>query len=110
MINNNQKQRKEIEMKNMDVYRIVETILEYNLPLKHRYILSEMHESTCVQIRTTNWNTHNMIQDALKNSKMLEGTYTEGWCEGGEDKGYESDGLEHGDIQVIEVMQIRERK
>jgi hypothetical protein len=51
-----------------------------------------------------------MIQDALKNSKMLEGTYTEGWCEGGEDKGYESDGLEHGDIQVIEVMQIRERK
>tara|TARA_R100001530_G_C4217847_1_gene129135 strand:- start:270 stop:548 length:279 start_codon:yes stop_codon:yes gene_type:complete len=92
-------------MKNMDVYRIVENLLEYKIPLKHRYILTEMNESKCVQIRTTNWDTHSMIQTTLNHSPLLAGTYNEGWCEG-----LKEHGLEHGDIQVIEVKQITERK
>ena len=94
----------------MDVYRNVESILEYNIPLKHRYILTEMHESKCVQIRTSNWNTHNMIQEALNNSAKLASTYSESWCEGSENRGYRSDSLEHGDIQVIQVTLTKETK
>ena len=89
----------------MDVYKIVDNLLEEHLPRCHRYILSELDESRCVQIRTTNWTTHNMVQDVLKYRKRLNNTYSEGWCEGTSDHG-----LEHGDIQVIEVRQIRERK
>ena len=89
----------------MDVYRNVESILEYSIPLKHRYILTEMNESKCIQIRTANWNTHNMIQETLNNSAKLASTYSESWCEGSIEHG-----LDHGDIQVIEVRQITERK
>ena len=83
----------------MDIYRTVENILEHNIPLKHRYILSELNESKRIQIRTTSWNTHYRIQEALKNSDQLTNTYSEGWCEGTAENG-----LEHGDIQVIDIL------
>tara|TARA_R110002020_G_scaffold297703_1_gene513469 strand:- start:401 stop:670 length:270 start_codon:yes stop_codon:yes gene_type:complete len=89
----------------MDVYKQIESVLEYKIPLKHRYILTEMNESKCVQIRTTNWNTHEMIQTALNHSPLLANTYSEGWCEGLKDHG-----LEHGDIQVIQIKLRKESK
>ena len=92
----------------MDVYGTVENILEHNIPLKHRYILSELNESQRIQISTTNWDTHYRIQEALKNSALLENTYSESWCEGTPDAtnpsgNTEGNGLEHGDIQVIDL-------
>ena len=94
----------------MDVYRTVENILEHNIPLKHRYILSELNESQRIQIRTTNWNTHYRIQEALKNNDQLENTYNESWCEGTPDGAFrqnQRNGLEHGDIQVIDIKEVK---
>ena len=51
-------------MNKHDVYSEIENILEYNLSLKDRYILSELNEAKTVQIRTTNWNTHNKVLSA----------------------------------------------
>ena len=93
-----------------DVYRTVERILEYEIPFKHRYILSELNEAKCVQIRTTNWDTHKRIEAALKGNEQLNGTWVESWCEGSENRGYRSDSLEHGDIQVIQVTLRKETK
>ena len=99
-------------MNRHDVYSIIEGILLYELPIKDRYILSELNEAKTVQIRTTNWNTHNKITSALDDPKYgnrLNNTIREGWCEGlNRRKGSEGEefiqsGLEHGDIQVIEV-------
>jgi len=99
-------------MNRHDVYSIIEGILLYELPIKDRYILSELNEAKTVQIRTTNWNTHNKITSALDDPKYgdrLNNTIREGWCEGlnrrkgSEGEEFVQSGLDHGDIQVIEV-------
>jgi len=99
-------------MNRHDVYSIIEGILLYELPIKDRYILSELNEAKTVQIRTTNWDTHYKILSFLDDTKYgnrLNNTIREGWCEGlnrrkgSEGEEFVQSGLEHGDIQVIEV-------